>query len=283
MGAAQSASDGVLTVVEAPGQSPVEGPHHVALAELQAHVDRLGEQLQAIKLQGEGPTAWALTTSGVTSTLPVIGSSSPGPKRAPAGGAAAAQGAASASGRAPGLSLGGFGGGGGNVGGGGGGPPTPSASTAQDWLILGLGLGGNTAAAAPPHPGAASAIVELQAAAAGYRRWFAEREAAAARRQAALHVRLGQVAAETRDTVAALARVTEANKRTAATLGLQLRPVAEGVESLAARLEAAATELRGCRQAIRAYRQRQQELGAAALASETAGTGGARIGPATFE
>ncbi len=114
------------------------------------------------------------------------------------------------------------------------------------------------------HAGATSAVADLQAAANDYRRWFAEREAAAARQQAALHTRMGQVAAEARDTVVALARVTEANNRTARALTTHLRPVAEGVESLAARLEAAAAELRGCRQALQAHRHRQQEPGAVA-------------------
>lgn len=260
--------------------------------------------------QGEGPTAWAFTSGGVTSTLPAIGGS-PGPKRsqaAPSSGATttgnAARGASGTSGRAGSSS--------GNLGGGG-------ARAAQDWLMLGLGPGGSAGAGPTRHTGAAAqpdfmccvegqiednstptrptgcvciarstmyppvfllgldfrstrasllvrlcaaataAAAELQAAATDYRRWYAENEAAAARRQAALHSRMGQVAAEARDTVAVLGRVTEANNRTAAALEQQLRPVAEGVEALAARLEAAAAELRGCRQALREHRHRQQE------------------------
>eukprot|EP00198_Chlamydomonas_reinhardtii_P010684 XP_001700021.1 predicted protein [Chlamydomonas reinhardtii] len=206
MGATQSSADGVVTVVAAPGQTPSgglsDGPHDVALLELQAHVARLGEQLQAIKLQGEGPTAWAFTSGGVTSTLPAIGGS-PGPKRsqaAPSSGATstgnAARGASSTSGRAGSSS--------GNLGGGG-------ARAAQDWLMLGLGLGGSAGAGPTRHTAATAAAAELQAAATEYRRWYAENEAAAARRQAALHSRMGQVAAEARDTVAVLGRVTEAN------------------------------------------------------------------------
>ncbi|KAG2436506.1 hypothetical protein HXX76_006804 [Chlamydomonas incerta] len=199
MGASQSSADGVVTVVAAPGAN-AGGGSGGPLAELQAHVAHLGEQLRAIKLQGEGPTAWAFASGGVASTVPVIGGS-PGPKRAQAG------------------------------------PSTRATATAA----------------------ATAAVAELQAAAADYRRWYAEREAAAARRQAALHGRMGQVAAEARDTVAALGRVTDANHRTAVMLGSQLQPVAEGVEALAARLEVAAAELRSCRQALRAHRQRQHE------------------------